>query len=93
MSLADLRFLDVPHHGSKRNISSKVLNKIKAVTAFVSAAKDSPKHPAKKVTNGLKKHGTNVFVTRGAALLHHNGGNARGWGAATEEPFHQFVEE
>lgn len=93
VSLADLTFFNVPHHGSKRNISSKVLKKIKAGTAFVSAAKDSPKHPAKKVTNGLKKHGTRVFVTRGAALLHHNGGNARGWGVATEEPFHQFVEE
>lgn len=93
ISLSDLIFLDVPHHGSKRNISSKILKKIKAGTAFVSASKDSPKHPAKKVTNGLKKHGARVFVTRGAAILHHNEGNMRGWGSATEEPFHQFVEE
>lgn len=91
--LTDLVFFDVPHHGSKRNISSKILKKIKVGTAFVSASKDSPKHPAKKVTNGLQKHGAKVFVTRGVALLHHNGGNGRGWGAATAEPFHSIVEE
>ncbi|MFH1392781.1 MAG: MBL fold metallo-hydrolase [Patescibacteria group bacterium] len=91
--LTDLVFLDVPHHGSKRNISSNVLKKIKAGTAFVSASKDSPKHPAKKVTNGLQKYGANVFVTRGVPLLHHNGGNGRGWGSAIAEPFHSIVEE
>ncbi len=91
--LTDLRFLDVPHHGSKRNLSSKILKKIKAGTAFVSAPKDSPKHPAKKITNALKKHGALVFVTRGIPLLHHHEGNGRGWSDATPEPFHDHVEE
>lgn len=91
--LDNLHFLDVPHHGSKRNLSSKILKRIRADTAFVSASKDSPKHPAKKITNALKKHGSSVFVTRGEALLHHNEGNARGWGPATPEPFHNYVEE
>lgn len=93
ISLADLVFLDVPHHGSKRNINSKILKKINAGTAFVSASKDSPKHPAKKVTNALQKHGAKVFCTRGTYLLHHNGGNGRGWDNATPEPFHSTVEE
>ena len=53
--LTDLNFLDVPHHGSKRNINSKIMKKIKAQTAIVSASKDSPKHPAKKVTNALTR--------------------------------------
>lgn len=91
--LNDLRFFDVPHHGSKRNISSKILKKIRAENAFVSAAKDSPKHPAKKVTNGLLKHGTKVFVTRGASLLHHHNAPQRGWGPAEQEQFHTLVEE
>lgn len=91
--LSDLRFLDVPHHGSKRNISSKVLRSIKAGTAFVSAPKASDKHPAKKVTNALQKSGTLVYVTRGSALLHHFGGNLRGWGNAPTEPFYPKVED
>src|SRR3989344_5772253 len=93
INLADLRFLDVPHHGSKRNLNSKILKRIKGGTAFVSASKDSKKHPARKVTNALQKHGVAVFVTRGGSLLHHNGGNGRGWFNATPEPFHALVEE
>jgi len=93
INLADLRFLDVPHHGSKRNLNSKILKRIKGDTAFVSASKDSKKHPARKVTNALQKHGMAVFVTRGGPLLHHNGGSERGWFNATPEPFHVLVEE
>lgn len=92
-SLTDLRFFHVPHHGSKRNISSKLLKRIKAATAFISASKDSPKHPAKKVTNALQKHGAKVFVTRGSKLLHHHESPARNWGSAQPEPFHNKVEE
>lgn len=93
VNLQDLRFLDVPHHGSKRNLSSRVLGQVKSGVAFVSAAQESKKHPAKKVTNALQKHGSRVFVTRGMALLSHEGGNGRNWGAATPEPFHSLVEE
>lgn len=93
VSLTDLNLMDVPHHGSKRNINSKILKKIKAQTAIISASKDSPKHPAKKVTNALKKHGARVYVTRGVPLLHHHNAPERGWGTAQEEPFHDFVDE
>ena len=91
--LNDLNFLDVPHHGSKRNLSSKILKFIKAGVAFISAAKESPKHPAKKITNALQKNGTKVFVTRENGLCHHYQGTDRGWVAAQEEPFHDLVEE
>lgn len=94
ISLSDLTFFDVPHHGSKRNINSKIMKKIMARTAFVSAPKDgNPKHPSKKVTNALQKHGAAVFVTRGKNLLHQNQGNARGWVNAKCEPFHAQVED
>jgi beta-lactamase superfamily II metal-dependent hydrolase len=91
--LTDLRFFDVPHHGSKRNISSKLLKRIKAGTAFISAAKESPKHPAKKVTNALKKHGTVVYVTKELTIGHSYNSPGRGWVAAPVEPFHDYVEE
>ncbi len=94
ISLNDLWLLDVPHHGSKRNLSSRILNNIKAENAFVSASGNSPKHPAKKITNAFHKHGTNIRVARGEEWLYHQGGNQRGWydGGALE-PFHGLVEE
>lgn len=91
--LTGMRFLDVPHHGSKRNLNSKILKRMNAGTAFISASADSEKHPAKKVTNALKKHGMGVYVNRGVPLLHHHNAPERGWSAATPEPFHAQVEE
>lgn len=92
--LTDLQILDVPHHGSKRNLSSKVLKRIKAGTASISASKDSPKHPAKKVTNALNKHGMTVYVTKGNTLCHpYNAPLRAGWGPALQEPFYDYVEE
>lgn len=93
IDLSDLKFLDVPHHGSKRNISSKVMKRVKAGTAFISAAKESKKHPAKKVSNGLQKHRAKVYVTKGAVLCHRYKGPDRGWGSAQIEPFYEDVEE
>ena len=92
ITLTGLRFLGVPHHGSKRNLSTKILKKMNAATAFISASGENKKHPSKRVTNALKKHGAEVYVNRKIPLLHHNG-STRGWGAATAEPFHLQVEE
>lgn len=93
IALNDLRFFDVPHHGSKNNLCSKVLKRMCGSTAFVSASADSPKHPAKKVTNALIKHDARVFVNRSLTLQHHHNAPARvGWSAATVEPFHNRVE-
>lgn len=92
-SLTDLNFFDVPHHGSKRNISSKILKRVKSGISIISASKESTKHPAKKVTNALQKHGSRVFVTRGVTTRHHNDAPERGWGLAQHEPFHDTVEE
>lgn len=62
--LTDPNFLDVPNHGSKHNLSSKVLSKLKVRTAFISASPNDPKHPPKRVTNALKKHQHTVYVNR-----------------------------
>lgn len=92
--IADINFFDVPHHGSKRNINTKIIKEIKPKVSFVSAAKDSPKHPAKKVTNALQKHGSVVYVNnKGLALGHNHQGVNRGWQSAQPEPFHAKVEE
>lgn len=91
--LIDLQLFDVPHHGSKRNLSSKVLKRICGSKASISAPKDSPKHPAEKVVNALKKHGAAVYVTKGRTICYPHNSQRPGWGPVEQEPFHEHVEE
>ena len=76
------RFIQVPHHGSRRNVGPTVLNRLvgpilaeekQLKTAFVSVAPDEePKHPAKKVTNAFLRRGAPVHVTKGVTKWHHD---------------------
>jgi beta-lactamase superfamily II metal-dependent hydrolase len=93
ISLSGMRFFDVPHHGSKRNLSSMILKKMNASTSFISASVGDNKHPSKKVTNALQKHGSKVFVNRDNTLNHHYNAPNRQWNSASPEPFHSYVEE
>jgi beta-lactamase superfamily II metal-dependent hydrolase len=96
--------LQIPHHGSKHNVGPTILNSLvgpkvngqqpRTKTAFVSAAKlGAPKHPSKRVVNAFLRRGAEVYSTTNGSLLHHNGGNARGWGQAIPLPFSPQVEE
>tara|TARA_R110002050_G_scaffold248024_1_gene385827 strand:- start:931 stop:1986 length:1056 start_codon:yes stop_codon:yes gene_type:complete len=94
IDISNIKFMQVPHHGSKRNISPSILDAIKCKTAYVSASKDAPKHPAKKVINAYIRRGANVFTTEGNGLSHRiNASSRSGWSTATPEPFHNKVEE
>jgi beta-lactamase superfamily II metal-dependent hydrolase len=93
ISLTGLQFLDVPHHGSRRNLNTKILQKINASTAFISASGENKKHPCKRVTNALKKHGAEVFINRKNPLCHPYDAPSRNWNSAIPEPFHSQVEE
>lgn len=93
LDISSIEFMQVPHHGSKRNISPSILNNIKCKSAFVSASKHAPKHPAKKVTNALKRRGAQVFKTGGKVLLHDLNAHRNGWTTAVDIPFFNQVEE
>ena len=93
VELTDLTFFHVPHHGSRHNLGNKLLHRIKSQVAYVSASKESPKHPSKRITNALIKHGSRVYVTRGGHLLHHHNSPDRGWGPAKKEEFNERFEE
>ena len=103
VSLEGLRFFDVPHHGSRKNLGPTILNRLfgnirqqqtKDWTAFVSAAKDgAPKHPHKKVTNALQRRGADVHVTAGLTKWHHHDAPARDWSASVPVPFYTSVED
>lgn len=98
-----LRFMQVPHHGSRRNVGPTVLNRLLGPrratdepirTAFVSVAqKGAPKHPAKKVTNAFRRRGSPVHATAGAGKRQFRDAPDRGWSASTPLPFYDTVEE
>ena len=98
-----LSFIQVPHHGSQRNIGPSLLDILigpklaqekKVKTAFLSVSPDgSPKHPAKKVTNAFLRRGAPVHATSGQAKCHFERAPDRGWIKSTALPFYQEVEE
>ena len=74
----DLRFFQIPHHGSIQNLGPTVLNKIfgdpfNAVkmkkTAYVSVSKGHDnQHPAKHVINALEDRGVECYMTGGQVI-------------------------
>jgi len=102
-----IKFIQVPHHGSKRNVGPTILNALlgpklpkdsKLRTAFVSVAKpEDEKHPSKKVMNAFRRRGAPVLPTGGGTKCHYfnaPGWPAReGWIAAEALPFYGEVEE
>jgi beta-lactamase superfamily II metal-dependent hydrolase len=94
-SLTNLDVLQVPHHGSKRNISPSILNTIKATSAYISTPKEeNPKHPAKKVTNALIRRNMKPYQTKGNILCYrYNTPQRAGYSSATQIPFYNQVEE
>jgi beta-lactamase superfamily II metal-dependent hydrolase len=101
--MSKINFIQVPHHGSARNVSPEFLDsllgsrqaqEIKTRTAFVSVAKtDDHKHPSKKVTNAFRRRGAPVHATAGEAKYHFNDSPSRGWGPSTPLPLYSEVEE
>ena len=59
--------LKVPHHGSKHNMTTEVIDLIKPSSAVISA-KGSKKHPNRAIVHYLSKH-CNVFSTSKSGTL------------------------
>jgi len=95
VDLNNLDFLDVPHHGSKRNIGKTLLNYLMPKMSFISApVKGDPKHPSRKVINALKRRKSSVVATKGKKIWHFNNAPVRSdYGPAVEEPLHTQVED
>jgi beta-lactamase superfamily II metal-dependent hydrolase len=99
-----LKFVQVPHHGSRQNIGPTLLNTLIGPktskttiikTAFASVSPDgAPKHPAKKVSNAFLRRGAPVHVTAGQIKWQYwNAPDRAGWLTSTPLPFYNEVEE
>ena len=102
---AEIRFIQIPHHGSQRNVGPSVLNRLigrpvaagvtRPITAIASTAKKGePKHPRKAVLNAFTHRGAKVLATRGGGICHsYKAPNRQGWSSLEPEPYHWEYEE
>ena len=60
--LVQTDWMQLPHHGSRRNLNVALIDYFRPRTAFVSAAGDN-KHPSIKLVNNVKSHGGVVYST------------------------------
>lgn len=104
LPLQQFTFVQIPHHGSRRNVGPTVLDRIvgpkqlegspSRLTCFVSAPKDDASHPRKIVINAFKRRGGITIATQGSSKIHYGGYPRRqGYSAAVEMPFSSQVEE
>jgi beta-lactamase superfamily II metal-dependent hydrolase len=79
LALQDFMFVQVPHHGSRRNVGPTILNEILGPIkpkdtpmhsqAYVSAPKDHDTHPRKMVLNAFIRRGYGVAATQGRKII------------------------
>lgn len=102
-NLPGIDVIQIPHHGSRRNVSPSTLNRwigpivqqgeSHRSTAYVSTAKESKTHPRKKVVNAFIRRGAKVYSTKGSQVYHRRGISLRrGWRLATPHGFSRKVE-
>jgi beta-lactamase superfamily II metal-dependent hydrolase len=104
IDLRGCHLVQVPHHGSRRNVGPTVLNRLlgpalpheqESKIAVASVPKDDAKHPRRVVLNAFKRRGAPVVRTCGKRYRYHSGTMpARSNEVAAErEPFHTSVED
>jgi len=99
--------IQVPHHGSRRNVSTEILDRWLgprleqqpaagqgSFTAIISSAKADKDHPRKAVVRAFIHRGANVVTTEGKTVCTYlNSPDRAGWSAITPEGYPDDQEE
>lgn len=104
IDLKECNFIQIPHHGGRRNITPSLLDKIighkvpygtsPTKIAFVNVSSGYEEYPKKSVTNAFLRRGVKVCVTRGNTICHRDSFPSReGWRTVTPIEFQYEVEE
>ena len=104
--LPGIHYFQVPHHGSRRNVSSELLDQIcgdklhsppKGVykfTAVISSAKEDKDHPRKAVLRALMHRGAKVITTEGKTIrISREAPKRDGWVPTTPEAYPEDQED
>ena len=101
----ELRLIQIPHHGSRRNVGPTILNRLigrpvqqgkkRTTRAFASTAtKGEPKHPRKAVMNAFTHRGVNAVATRGMSICYsHDAPDREGWTPVKAEDYYWDYED
>lgn len=104
LPLQQFTFIQIPHHGSRRNVGPTILNRLLGKKkpqftpplfhAFVSAPQEDARHPRRIVLNAFARRGGSVMATQGQGIVHWGGFPARpGYNIGVTLPFYTDVEE
>lgn len=107
LALPGLDRFQVPHHGSRRNVSTEVLDRWlgprlpakppkgeETFTAIISSAKKDEDHPRKAVVRACIHRGAKVVTTEGLSIrTSHNAPDREGWTTATPAEYPEEQEE
>ena len=101
--LTEVNFYQIPHHGSRHNLSPSIMNKmvgnivsegikLKKV-AYASVAYESD-YPRKAVVNAFIRRGVQVYKTDGYTITYsHLTSERAGWSSISELSFNEKVED
>jgi hypothetical protein len=100
IDLSALNLVQVPHHGSRSNVTPAVLDRLLGPKlpdgtpakriAVVSCPKDDGKHPRKMVVNAFRRRGAPVHKTQGVYYRHHSPGFPLRPNERSSQPFDWF---
>lgn len=107
LSLPGIDRFQVPHHGSRRNVSTELLDRwlgprldakpeagSETFTAVISSAKEDEDHPRKAVVRAMIHRGAKVITTEGISIcIGHNAPQRDGWGPVTPESYPEEQED
>ena len=84
----------IPHHGSIKNISEELINRIDPKNTYVSAPPNKAEHPSPLLINFLIKRNTPIYHvqdTDGIVFYHGTPNRRPSWGAAPTAPHRDKV--
>lgn len=101
LALPGIDKFQVPHHGSRRNVSTEVLDRILGprlperpaddwgmFSSMISSAAADPDHPRKSVIRAMRHRGASVIATEGTNRYWFEGVGLRpGWSYTTSLPY------
>jgi beta-lactamase superfamily II metal-dependent hydrolase len=104
LALQNFDFVQIPHHGSRRNVGPTILNHLlgpirlesaaRTSLALVSSPKDDATHPRKMVLNAFLRRGFNWSATQGVKKVYWGGFPPRpGYSGLPPAMFHTQVED
>lgn len=104
LNLPGIDKMQVPHHGSRRNVSTEVLDRWlgerlseapekTTFQAYISSAKADPDHPRNSVIRAFIHRGAAVYQTEGQSIQFSCNAPARNWSPLTPVAYPEEQEE